>query len=476
MQTLQEFVDVVWVTDDDLISRGRPDSVDGSQPRTRNPVWSKPDARNRSYELRRMTTESTGAWAGTDFYEFYWAHLMHGNTWDHAKSWILDLLCRRPSRVPKRLMAAWIALWILSAIVLAAALATAAIPTLMALQPIGWCGAGQFCWQNWLPAMATAIIALGGAIAGGFLTGSIGDVARYLKAQPPNVARRQEIREKGVELLESLMGVNADGSRGPTEYGRIVLVGHSLGTFIGYDILTHCFARLNARVDEAKLKARPSQPERAALELMIREAKVNGVLDVGAYQNQQQACLAEWNDQGNPWIVSDFITIGSPMAHAETLMAFDLDDLRRSQEHRLFPTCPPMPEHDLKTKLEHISYRSSKVSEFGDEDSPTSPRIPHHAALFGFTRWTNLYSPARHLLWGDLLAGPLGPQFGLATKTDLVSGIRDVPVLTEEKPGGLPPLFSHTKYWSPGPRFNAKGEPNATPKHIHTLRNVLGLK
>lgn len=470
MQTLQDFVDVVWVTDDTLIHRGRPDSADGTTPRRRNPVWSKPDARNRSYELRRMTTESAGEWDGTDFYEFYWAHLMHGNTWDHLKAWVLDLLCRSPSRVPGRLRLAWLFLWILSIIIVLGVLVIAAVPVVLGSQPVGWCQPREFCWQMWWPGLATAIVTMTATVFGGFVTGYLGDVARYLRADPPNVARRQEIRERGVELLETLMGVNADGTRRPSEYGRIVVVGHSLGTFIGYDIISHCFARMNTRSSISAAEAGTGQTQLAVIEEMIRKAKAENHLDVDAYQSQQERCLAELAGQGNPWIVSDFITIGSPMAHGEALMAADLADLRKAQERRIFSTCPPVTEFDLKTKLDHISFGSGRST---TDDGPSKGgRYPHHAAPFAFTRWTNIHSPAKWLVWGDLLSGPLGAQFGLATSKGFVTGIRDVPVF-QKHGAGFPPLFSHTKYWS---MDGVDGKTSDTPDHIKALRRILRLR
>ncbi len=72
-----------------------------------------------------------------------------------------------------------------------------------------------------------------------FLSPVMGDSARYLRATPSNIAQRQKIREAGVSLLESL---HASG-----RYQRIVVVGHSLGSVVGYDVLTHFWGR---RVDK----------------------------------------------------------------------------------------------------------------------------------------------------------------------------------------------------------------------------------
>lgn len=307
MQTLQAFVDAVWTTDESLIPRGRPDSTTGQTPRTSNAVWGKPDPRNRSYELRRLTTESAGSHDGTDFYEFYWAHLMHGTTMDQVKTWIIDLLLRRPGRVPRRLRAAWIILWIVSFVVVTGLIAAAILP-MMAGQGPGGCGLAGLCWQAFFPSLlAIGVSTVLGVVANAVLVGYLGDVARYLKADPPNVARRQEIREKGVELLETLMGVGPGGTSLVTQYDRIVVVGHSLGSFIAYDIITHCFARVNTRLGtNGEPDQLADQPERARLEEMVRHCVYSGngtpqaTLDVGKFQEQQARCRRELNIQGNP--------------------------------------------------------------------------------------------------------------------------------------------------------------------------------
>ena len=62
----------------------------------------------------------------------------------------------------------------------------------------------------------------------GILVNIVGDAARYLHAAPTNVQRRHEIRSAGIEVLRSLH----DPER---HYDRIIVVGHSLGSVIGFD-------------------------------------------------------------------------------------------------------------------------------------------------------------------------------------------------------------------------------------------------
>lgn len=463
MQTLNSFVEAVWASDRNLVDRARKDPNSGGS-RTENAFWAKPDDRNSSTELRRITTERDEKGNYTDFYEYYWAHLMHGTTWEHVKTWITDLLWRNPfKRVPKRVLHAWITLWIVATIAI------------------------YFTIQGFLPlneekqsAVGGLMSGIGGLLIAAFVSNVLikrfGDVARYVKALPPNVARRQEIRANGVALLERLI---ASG-----DYDRIVVVAHSLGSIVAYDILAMLFANHNKVINEGDFK-KMKQPERHKLEDMIRNAAglelANGTdgegkeLDINAYQAQQAAALAEAQAQGNKWIISDFITLGAPLAHAEFLMSESHTDLRKRQMNRLLPTCPPMPEYDGTTKLRHISYDPKGNS----KRQPETRRVLHHAAIFGYTRWTNLYSDEAFLLTGDLISGPVAGAFGAQIGDKLVRGIRDIsvlPALTEGKhvaSGHKRTFFSHNNYW------NAKKGSDTVhvevPHHIAELRRAIAI-
>ena len=150
--------------------------------------------------------------------------------------------------------------------------------------------------------LSVAIVPLVGAV----LLSVVGDAARYLHVAPSNIQRRHEIRQAGVKLL------NALHQRG---YERIVVVGHSLGSVIGYDILNHAWAAVHethnaankgvsalTEVERQVINPSPGDtPEtlRAAQRDYVRELKAND----------------------NPWRVTDFITLGSPLAHAAVLLA-----------------------------------------------------------------------------------------------------------------------------------------------------------
>ncbi|SFA91355.1 hypothetical protein SAMN05421688_1705 [Poseidonocella pacifica] len=451
MQTLRSFIDTVWTTDDALVRRDRPDSETGESPRAKNTVWAKPDAAYDNFELRRVTTERTENGWRADFYEFYWAHLMHGTTWQHVTSWLRTLLWRNPrTRVPRPVLATWISLWVIVLLGVFALLWTS-LPMVKEALPLP-------AWLGWV---LLGVIALSPILLRTVMIDRFGDVARYVMAKPANVARRQEIRANGVALLERL--IESD------EYDRVIVAAHSLGTIVALDILNQTFARTNKRFNKDRIGP---QPERAKLEAMVRVAL--GLEDgeapedfTAAYQEQQKKALAELSSQGNPWKVTDFISMGSPLTHAEFLIAADRDDLRELQRRRVVPCCPPALEYDSRTGSRHWTYRSGVVRSEGEEFDPVAPRCPHHGAVFGYTRWTNLYSPQSRIVKGDLISGPVAEPFALERGEKSARGARDIAVLPEG-------LVTHNHYWN-GERRMSTDAPDKTPEHVRILREILDL-
>ena len=154
MDTIKDFVNGVWQKDDAITANGLPGPTQ---------VWSKPDARTGSLELRRITTRESipsppefPAGVRTDFYELYWADLTAGETWDSLKAWVSGLLFRPLSRVPRGVRPAWALLWIGCSIVVALAV-------LSILSSSFWSYVGfqrLADWQWLLAALAVAFIAV----------------------------------------------------------------------------------------------------------------------------------------------------------------------------------------------------------------------------------------------------------------------------------------------------------------------------
>jgi hypothetical protein len=391
MDTLRGFVDAVWKRNRAL-----------HHPHAKAGVFSKPDEASGSYELRRLTTTKDQHNVRTDFYEFYWAHLMPDTTLGHVWPWVRHLLGRRPGSLSPELRGVW---WLLLGILLLTVgllLLTFVLP-----EPYKW--------------ISAALSPLAAATVVPVINNFIGDAARYLTPLPVNIQRRQEIRSKGVELLRRLHDSG--------QYQRIILVGHSLGSVIGYDVLTHAWPAFAA---ETRLGPNP--------ELNALEALTPTPASIGAFQQQQHRLWQEQRARGSRWLVTDFVTLGSPLAHADVLLARDRADLTAKQAERELPTCPPWREDGQR-----FSYPAARAA-----------RRLHHAAVFGPTRWSNLYFPARHIVRGDIVGGPLSPVFG--------AGVRDYRVSTRLWRGFL----SHTHYWTPDPA----DVPN---QHIDALREALNL-
>lgn len=408
MDTLRGFVNAVWSSDTSVHHKY-----------AKSGLWSKPDNLSKGFELRRLTTSKNRSNDRTDFYEFYWAHMMQGTEYGHLLAWARNLLWRRPGSVPQHLRSVY---WLLiAAIVVAAALGLYAATTAAA--------GGDGLLSPWVSTLLSVTIL---PVVGVVLKNVVGDAARYLHVAPANIQSRHEIRQAGVELLKSLIS---------RKYDRIVVVGHSLGSVIGYDILYHTWAELHAGKDK----------EAAVTEALDKVEQLTtgpeSMRDLGALREAQSAYLSELKTNGSPWCVSDFITLGSPLAHAAVLLSSSLEDLKSKQNAREFPVCPPLTETIIRggQPVSRFSYRIRHIK----------GRVPHHAALFSATRWTNLYFPCRSIVYGDVVGGPLAQWFGW--------GIQDVPVTTHLRGGFL----SHTLYWT-----LSKSGGDA---HIDALRKAVNL-
>jgi hypothetical protein len=171
---------------------------------------------------------------------------MEGTEVSHLLSWAKGLLLRRPSSIPKQLRGTWLFLVALSLIV-----------GLAVLSLNVW-GHQLSAWVK--PVLNVLGVALWLGVGALVIKKVAGDAARYLHVAPPNIESRRRIREAGIKLLEALYSSN--------KYDRIVIVGHSLGSVIGYDILTYFWARLHE-----KFAAGAEQKSLTALETLEELAR-----------------------------------------------------------------------------------------------------------------------------------------------------------------------------------------------------------
>ncbi len=282
--------------------------------------------------------------------------------------------------------------------------------------------------ERYSAVIAFAIIFIYLALYALFLQPFLGDAARYFRASPGNVKVRREIRKQAVDMLDTLHKWGT--------YDRIVVVAHSLGTVVAYDMLRAYFSRVNNSLpDVASLDPEftqvdrhdPDQPSGAIRNASDFRAAGREIIRKIAGQTVNSPAPA--HRKRPTWLVSDFVTLGSPLTQAYYLMCDGntepelVDDFRRRVKQREFPVCPP--EKQGTDGLLSFKNPVSEKTEF------------HHAAMFGLTRWTNLYFPRVQLLWGDAIGGPLKDIFGRY--------IKDVPVSTEAS--GAATFFTHNSYW-----------------------------
>ncbi|BCW78869.1 hypothetical protein NicSoilC5_08880 [Arthrobacter sp. NicSoilC5] len=276
-------------------------------------------------------------------------------------------------------------------------------------------------------------------------TGFLGDAARYFQPKPENVAHRQEIREAGVRLLERL---HESG-----DYQRIVIAAHSLGSAIAYDILTFAWNRI--RLQDAKPDDRCYHALTAVEDALQKQREDLSIDDA---RKLQVAAWQELRINTKPWLVTDLVTMGSPLTHGPYLMANSSKDFSALIESRLFPTCPPQSQGNRGRPLSYVLAHLST-----DGTTHGSSIVPDHGALFAFTRWTNLYFPTHGFIGGDPVGGPLQQFFG--------RWVSDRPVQAR-KAGILG--FAHTYYWNvDGPSGDYVGRPGQD--HIDCLRDSLDL-
>lgn len=366
----------------------------------------------------------------TEFYEYHWAHLMQGNRIDDLWPVFRRMMLRLPHRVPSSLRAVWLLAW--GILVTATGLLIEAD--------------FAFTGTNWFED-AVVLILGGGAVGAvvayalarlgpGWITSSFVDVVRYLDTSPRSYQVRRDIREGMVDLLERLHDVG--------RYQRIVVVAHSLGAFIAYDGISYLWSRQNVRnrpdgpgpskpdgLDE--LEDIASDLPNEAWSESWNGSKMPRVpeADVVAYQRAQRRLWRGLRAQGNSWLISDFITFGTPMYFADRLATKNLEQFKERVGRSELATCPPQPEGDERN--------NARDTERWFSWSDDGHRVLYYGAPFAVVRWTNLWFPARFGFFGDWFGHRLAPLFG--------NGIRDIPIR-----GNLPwrwiPGYAHAQYFA----------------------------
>jgi len=316
-----------------------------------------------------------------------------------------------------------------------------------------------------LPALLLLVSFFVGWGTQAFLVPYFGDVAHYVRAAPNTVARRALVRERGLQLLRALHGGPDDADR----YDRIVVVAHSLGSIVAYDILNHYWAECGP--NSANPPAAKARAALEALDAYVTKHRGQPDFDLDQFRSLQGAVSRALAEEKAGWRISDLITLGSPLSHAEFLLARDDVDLANRIDERQLPICPPGPADD-------------SGSIFVERDGVAREKwLPHHATAFAATRWTNIYDPHPwrwNIYCGDIISGRLGNHrdndlagsppgaFGEGIRDIAVEMRRPCPILGDR-------CFTHTIYWSQQAQARRlDGAAACGPKaHIEVLREAI---
>lgn len=302
-------------------------------------------------------------------------------------------------------------------------------------------GIGDFKSLVLTVAASSVLVSLLGFVIGRVVR-TLGDAARYLSFQPDSVEETDLIRQQLLELLEGLHDAR-DLDTDRYRYDRIVLVGHSLGSVIAYDGIRLLWNRKYRKLvlpeairNERERNEAPQRDPRTAAILALEEAGLQLTAQRSeeareAFQRAQedvQLILRDPTDAGARWIITDFITLGSPLTYADAFMATSMKDLRDRFEERSLAACPP--ERQLVRRA--ASRHPYRLWIAGSGSKPPTTRW-HQAAPFACVKWQNLWF--EH----DLVGGPVREHFGYGVEDQSLGGR-----------GGLPAFlfaYPHSSYW-----------------------------
>lgn len=403
--------------------------------------YSRPVSESDSYESRVYLARQTKDYPQTEFYEYHWSHMMQGNKLSDLWETFRRMLFTPIWSVPSGLRVVWVVFWALI------------------LGVLWLIAGGKIDVSTFEPANLISLVFGGGATAAGLtwlltkvlpgkITASFVDVVRYLDTSPRSYAVRKNIRKGMIDFLESLHKLE--------RYDRIIVVAHSLGAYVAYDGISYLWTRMNqAHVDQltdeerALFKKKFDPKIITALETEAKLLRGDPDRDPSHYQGLQRQLWNQYRDMGNPWLITDFVTAGTPMYMAEKLLAKNLDAFEDRKERRDIAACPPLPDLPGKKKKTLYSYP------LGDDDRD----VLYHAAPFSLVRWSNMWFPAHVGFFGDWFGGPLRRLFG--------AGIKDHALMGNDWKRFIP-AWAHTLYFT----YPQDETPGSATKVLHDFMEL----
>lgn len=389
-------------------------------------MYSSPNRLTDNLELRKLSIGHKN----TDFYEFYWANLVKDVPITDILVWMIKLIYTR--RLPERLKSVVWGLRIsLPLITFGIYLLGSRIALLFKDEDMFRVTVYGFLGLWLLRSSSNLLLKL---VQNTFIQ-FIGDAVRYTVPTPENIETRSKIRQEGIQLLRKLHEDVDENDPTCRTYDRIVLIGHSLGGIIAYDILSFLWSADNKIFDKT---ADANILEQNAL-AEISDYVKGEEMDVAHYQTLQNNLFQEQKELGNFWRISDFITLGTPLAHGGFLLAKDDMDFMMKVEQREVAVSPPQMHAEENQffyakpfEVEEVFMTESGIA--STQMVKRSVKLLHSAAQFGVVRWSNFYFKA------DYIGGSMRQWFG--------KGMIDKEIIPVGKTNQNIPVKPHTAYWS----------------------------
>lgn len=375
MDTLRSFVEgiIFW------IKRGNTDRE--TKPR----YWSRPDGISEMYETRRITMQHHEGNPKTDFYEFYWAHHMRNTSFSHLLPWVWKLIKAPADQVPprlKKLHHAVLRIFSVIAVLVIAVLAAgflfkdaiaqyllsiAGLVTIVIfiLKVLVWAGKEPF-FQ--------------------IILNTAGDAARYFNPMPSNIEERSSIRREGIAFLRKLHDSTA------IKYDRIIVVGHSLGSVVAYDMIRLLWHEMHEKFSPSATPGHDCFREMSTISKKQYPADYTmSAPEISDFQELQHQCWHQYRTNGNNWLISDFITCAGAIAHADYYL-LNKPPFAEFINYKEFPASPPVIEGDDTSVLHYMGEKQYTIGTDANGQPVKRSVFPlNHAAPFAVTRWTNIY-------------------------------------------------------------------------------------
>lgn len=392
-------------------------------------LYSSPDREANYFETRRLSLSQKK----TDFYEFYWANLISEPKLSELYFWVLKLLfCKKPSSRVQLLV------WSIRILTLS---------LLFTFGYIVFIDIQNFETEGYLTFTHSGIFALVSFVLLKFIVPiinskaaqTVGDAVKYLTPSPQNIESRYKIRKKGIQLLKKLHEKTDED--GQPLYQRIIIVGHSLGSVVAYDLITNLWHEYMYEYHPDEFPAaQPILEEMTALINQSHQQKEQ-TFPIEQFRELQKKLFKEIKKLKNPWLISDFISIGSPLCHGDYILTKNFEEFDKKTNYREYPLCPPKIEVKkeknaiVKDYDNAISFSANLVLNNKGIREKKPMRFINHNSQFSFIQWTNIY------FQNDFVGGELNEFFG--------KGIQNVPLKANGNwiKRNLP-FFSHTNYWS----------------------------